>query len=68
MLEKIWSRLREYVSNPDAMAKAVGTVAVVVAGNQFYPLYLHAIAGIAAGRSRRFFSDLRSELLRRSFS
>jgi hypothetical protein len=40
--------LREYVSNPDPMAKAAGTVAVVVAGNQpFYPL-LHAIAGIAA--------------------
>ena len=49
MLKTILLRLREYVSNPDPMAKAAGTVAIVVAGNQpFYPLYLHAIAGIAA--------------------
>ncbi len=31
------------------MAKAAGTVAVIVASNQpFYPVYLHAIAGSAA--------------------
>ena len=49
MLKTILLRLQEYVSNPDPMAKAAGTVAIVVAGNQpFYPLYLHAIAGIAA--------------------
>ena len=39
LLKTILSRLREYVSNPDPMAKAAGAVAVVVAGNQpFYPL------------------------------
>jgi hypothetical protein len=49
MLKTILLRLQEYVSNPDPMAKAAGTVAIVVASNQpFYPLYLHAIAGIAA--------------------
>jgi hypothetical protein len=49
MLKTILLRLREYVSNPDPLAKAAGTVAVLVAGNQpFYPLYLHAIAGTAA--------------------
>jgi hypothetical protein len=31
LLKTILSRLREYVSNPDPMAKAAGTVAVVVA-------------------------------------
>ena len=49
MLKTILLRLREYVLNPDPMAKAAGTVAVLVAGNQpFYPPYLHAIAGTAA--------------------
>ena len=49
MLKTILLRLQKYVSNPDPMAKAAGTVAIVVAGNQpFYPLYLHAIAGVAA--------------------
>ena len=49
MLNTILLRLQKYVSNPDPMAKAAGTVAIVVAGNQpFYPLYLHAIAGVAA--------------------
>jgi hypothetical protein len=49
MLETFLSRLRDYISNADPMAKAAGTVALVVASNQpFYPLYLHAIAGIAA--------------------
>jgi hypothetical protein len=49
MRKTILARLHEYVSNPDSMAKAAGTVAVIVASNQpFYPVYLHAIAGRAA--------------------
>ena len=49
MLKTILLRLRKYVSNPDPMVKAAGTIAIVVPGNQpFYPLYLHAIAGVAA--------------------
>lgn len=49
MLGTVISRLRAYAANPDPLAAAADTIALVVAGNQpFYPLYLHAIAGTAA--------------------
>src|SRR5271166_6302313 len=49
MIRTILLRLREYAANPDPLANAAGTIAIVVTVNQpFYPLYLHAIAGIAA--------------------
>lgn len=49
MLRSLQSTVREYTENPDPLAKAAGTIAIVVAVNQpFYPLYLHAIVGAAA--------------------
>jgi hypothetical protein len=49
MLGTVISRLRAYAANPDPLASAANTIALVVAGNQpFYPLYLYAIAGTAA--------------------
>jgi len=49
MLREIILRWRENVENPDPLANATGTIAMVVAVNQpFYPLYLHAIVGSAA--------------------
>jgi len=49
MLRTLILRLREYAANPDPLANAAGTIAIVVAINQpFYPLYLHAIVGTAA--------------------
>jgi len=49
MLREIILRWRENVANPDPLANAAGTIAMVVAVNQpFYPLYLHAIVGSAA--------------------
>jgi hypothetical protein len=49
MLRPLILRLRAYATNPDPLAAAANTIALVVAGNQpFYPLYLHAIAGTAA--------------------
>ena len=49
MLRALVSKVQEYTENPDPLANAAGTIAIVVAGNQpFYPLYLHAIVGAAA--------------------
>lgn len=49
MVRKISLRLRKYAANPDPLANAAGTIAIVVACNQpFYPLYLYAIVGVAA--------------------
>lgn len=49
MLRALISKVQEYTENPDPLANAAGTIAIVVAGNQpFYPLYLHAIVGAAA--------------------
>ena len=49
MLRTLLSRIREYTANPDPLASAAGTIAIVVAANQpFYPLYLHAIVGAEA--------------------
>jgi hypothetical protein len=49
MLGTLLLRLREYAANPDPLANAAGTIALIVACNQpFYPLYLHAILGAAA--------------------
>ncbi|WP_244670440.1 hypothetical protein [Rhodoplanes elegans] len=43
------ARLRAYATVDDPLAGVGATVALVVVGNQpFYPLYLHAIAGLAA--------------------
>jgi hypothetical protein len=49
MLRTLILRLHNYATNPDPLANAAGTVAIVVAVNQpFYPLYLHSIVGTAA--------------------
>ena len=49
MLKSLIVRLSQYTANPDPLANAAGTIAIVVACNQpFYPLYLYAIAGAAA--------------------
>lgn len=49
MLRALVSKVQEYTENPDPLANAAGTIAIIVAGNQpFYPLYLHAIVGAAA--------------------
>ncbi|MEI8154823.1 MAG: hypothetical protein WCG92_25065 [Hyphomicrobiales bacterium] len=49
MLSTLLSQVRKYTENPDPLAHAAGTIAIVVAGKQpFYPLYLHAIVGAAA--------------------
>ena len=49
MLNALQLRLRKSVANPDPLANAAGTIALVVVVNQpFYPLYLHAIVGAAA--------------------
>jgi hypothetical protein len=49
MIRALLLRLSEYLRNPDPLANAAGTIAIVVAGNQpFYPLYLHAIVGTLA--------------------
>lgn len=43
------AKLRAYATVEDPLAGIAATVALVVVGNQpFYPLYLHAIAGLAA--------------------
>lgn len=49
MIRDVLLRVRKFAANPDPLANAAGTIAIVVAGNQpFYPLYLHAIVGAAA--------------------
>ena len=46
MLKDMIGRVRRYTDHPDPVAKAAGTIAMVVASNQpFYPLYLYAIVG-----------------------
>ena len=46
MIKALMAWLGRYTANPDPLAKAAGTVAMVVASNQpFYPLYLYAIVG-----------------------
>lgn len=49
MLRDLLARFRDYKDHPDPSARIANTVALVVAGNlPFYPLYLHAIVGVAA--------------------
>jgi hypothetical protein len=49
MLKTVIAGVRTYTHNPDPVAQAAGTIAIVVAANQpFYPLYLHAIVGTSA--------------------
>ena len=49
MFQDLMARVSAYTDNLDPLAKVAGTIAVVIASNQpFYPLYLHAIVGVAA--------------------
>lgn len=49
MIKDIAAWIRSYADHPDPRASLAGKIALVVASNQpFYPLYMHAIAGLAA--------------------
>jgi hypothetical protein len=49
MFAKLIAPIKDYCDNPDPLAAVASVTAFVVAANQpFYPLYLHAIAGVAA--------------------